>query len=239
MRAVVASAGQGTRMLPLTQHVPKPMVPVLGQPFLYYVLTQLDLAGFRDLVVVTGFRSEAVEKFVRTLPFSVSVVDQHQQFGTEHHGTALPVKAVRELVGEEPFVYMYGDSLFSVPDLEQMNMQDGLMRVARFRSDFSPAYGQVVADWEGFVEKIAEKPKEKLSDFVNVGLYTLIPEVFKVIDQLSPSPRGELELTDAINLLAPKKHIKAVDLKDYWVDFSTPQDIPKVELFLRQHGFNQ
>lgn len=239
MRAVVASAGQGTRMLPLTKDVPKPMVQVQGKPFLHYVLTQLDLAGFTDLVVVTGFRSEAVETFVRTLPFSVSVVDQHQQFGSEHHGTALPVKAVRELVGQEPFVYMYGDSLFSVPDLEQMNIQDGLMRVARFRSDFSPAYGQVVADWEGLVEKIAEKPNEKLSDFVNVGLYTLTPEIFSVLDQLAPSPRGELELTDAVNLLAPQKKIKAVDLKDYWVDFSTPADVSKVEQFLQDHGFKK
>ncbi|MEK7539809.1 MAG: sugar phosphate nucleotidyltransferase, partial [Patescibacteria group bacterium] len=67
MRAVVASAGQGSRMLPLTKDLPKPMVPVLDKPFLYYLLTQLDLAGFTDLVVVTGFRSATVEKFVRTL----------------------------------------------------------------------------------------------------------------------------------------------------------------------------
>lgn len=239
MRAVVASAGQGTRMLPLTTDIPKPMVTVLNKPFLQYVLTQLDLAGFTDLVVVTGFKSDSVEQFVRTLPFSVSVVDQHTQFGSEHHGTALPVKAVRDLVGAEPFVYMYGDSLFSVPDLEQMNVQDGVMRVARFRSDFSPAYGQVVTDWEGFVERIAEKPNEKLSDFVNVGLYTLTPEIFTVLDQLTPSPRGELELTDAIHILGPQKKVKAIDLKDYWVDFSTPNDVPKVESFLRQHGFTQ
>lgn len=224
-------------MLPLTQEVPKPMVPVLGKPFLYYVLTQLDLAGFTDVVVVTGFKSDTVEKFVRTLPFEVSVVDQHAQFGTEHHGTAMPVKAVRELVGSEPFVYYYGDSLFSVPDLEQMRVEDGVMRVARFRSDFSPAYGQVVTDWEGRVQKIVEKPGEKLSDFVNVGLYTFTSAVFAELDKLQPSPRGEYEMTDVVNALAAQQSIKAVDLKDWWVDFSTPADLPTVETFLRNHDF--
>lgn len=237
MRAVVASAGQGTRMLPLTEKIPKPMVPVLGKPFLHYVLTQLDLAGYTDLTVVTGFRSDTVEQWVRTLPFEVQVVDQHAQFGSEHHGTAMPVKAVRELVGQEPFVYYYGDSLFSVPDLEHMQIQDGILRVARFRSDFSPAYGQVVTDWEGYVQKIAEKSEKKLSDFINVGLYTLTPAIFEVIDQVGPSPRGEYELTDAINSLAAKHTVKAVDLKDWWVDFSSASDLPKVETFLHDHGF--
>lgn len=236
MRAVVASAGQGTRMLPLSADVPKPMVPVLGRPFLYYVLTQLDLAGYTDIVVVTGFRSDTVEAFVRTLPFSVQVVDQHKQFGSTHHGTAMPVKAVRSLMGNEPFVYMYGDSLFSVQDLEKMNISDGLSRVARFRFDHSPAFGQVVMDWEGYVQTINEKPKEKVSDFVNVGLYTVSPEALPVLDELQPSPRGEYEMTDVINTLAPQKKVKAVDLRDWWVDFGKPDDVQLVENFLRTHG---
>lgn len=237
MRAVVASAGQGIRMLPLSTDVPKPMVPVLGKPFLFYVLTQLDLAGFTDILVVTGFKSQTVEEFVRSLPFEVQVVDQHARFGSEHHGTAMPVQAVKDLMKDESFVYMYGDSLFSVPDLERMRVQDGSMRVARFRLDYSPAYGQVMTDWEGYVKEIVEKPKEKKSGFVNVGLYTLTPEVFEVTSNIPASPRGEYEMTDVMNVLARQHKIKAVDLEDWWVDLATPTDIQKAENFLRQHGF--
>jgi dTDP-glucose pyrophosphorylase len=85
-----------------------------------------------------------------------------------------------------------------------------------------------------FLEEIIEKPKEFKGNLINTGLYKFTPEIFQKISEVELSPRGEYELTDAINLLAQEKKVKVKELKDYWLDFGKPEDIKKVSDFLEK-----
>ena len=93
-------------------------------------------------------------------------------------------------------------------------------------------YGVLIEDGR-ILKKIVEKPKSFVGNLVNVGLYKFTKDIFKVLDNLKKSERGEYELTDAISFLAKKGKVKVITLKDYWLDLGGLDDIPNVEQFLK------
>ena len=82
--------------------------------------------------------------------------------------------------------------------------------------------------------KIIEKPKEFVGNMTNIGLYKFTPDIWKALDHIQLSPRGEYELTDAISLLAQHEKVKVLRLKNYWLDLGCKEDIPKVEEFIKK-----
>lgn len=235
-KALISAAGRGTRMLDLAKDKPKHLIEINGKPFLYYLLNNLKKAGFLEVVMVVGYKKEVMEDFLIEYKndFDVKVVNQFEILGEDKYGTACPLECVKDLLGQENFLSVYGDNLYSVEDLRAFNIDDDYHYIAGLKHEQPQNYGVLHLDKENFLQEIIEKPQEFVGDLINTGLYKFTPEVFNYLDKISRSIRGEYELTDVINLLAKQKKVKALDLKNVWFDFGRPSDVEKVEKYIKQ-----
>jgi len=225
MKVVILAAGKGTRMESLTEKVPKVLVEVNGKPFLYYVLKNLQKAGYKDFCLVVGYKKEKVTEYLDQSNFKVTIVEQKEQLGTGH-----AVLQAKEFVGEEDFLVVSGDNLFSKDDLKKMNKEDDYYYIAGLEVEEWQKYGILITE-NNFLKEIKEKPKDFVGPLINLGLYKCKPEIFPLLEQLKSSPRGEIELTDALNTLANEKKVKIVE-GEWWVDLGCKEDIARVEHFL-------
>ncbi|OGY79112.1 MAG: hypothetical protein A3B74_01435 [Candidatus Kerfeldbacteria bacterium RIFCSPHIGHO2_02_FULL_42_14] len=237
-KAIVAAAGRGTRMKHLSQDRPKHLIPVCGRPFLYYVIQHLHEAGIHDIVVVAGYKAETLQDSMRKYFSDIRVVNQFAKLGEERYGTACPLECVREEVSAEPFVFLYGDNLYSPSDLARIADDNTFHAVAGLHHEHPEHYGVLVTQ-NNFLTRIVEKPKQFVGNFINVGLYRFYPEVFQYLDHIEKSERGEYEVTDVVSLLAAKKKVQVVSLADYWFDFGKPEDIHIVEKFLNTGAYDR
>jgi len=233
-KALVSAAGKGTRMLHLSKDKPKHLIEVNGRPFLYYVLSNLKQAGFEEIIMIVGYKKEVMAKFFKDFgkEFNLSLINQFELLGEDKYGTACPLECVKNILGQESFLSIYGDNLYSVEDLKVFNIDDQFFYVADFYHEQPQNYGVLQVGHNGFLKKIVEKPKEFIGNLINTGLYKFTAEIFQYLDQINISPRGEYELVDMINLLAQQKKVKVRELKGAWLDFGKPEDIKKVEEYL-------
>jgi NDP-sugar pyrophosphorylase family protein len=235
-KVLISAAGRGSRMLDLAKDKPKHLIEVNNKPFLYYLLNNLKKAGFSEVVMVVGYKKEFIENFLEQYKneFSVTVVNQFEILGENKYGTACPLECVKDILGQENFLSVYGDNLYAVEDLKAFNIDDDYHYVAGLKHESPQNYGVLHTDKDNFLQEIIEKPKDFVGDMINTGLYKFTPEVFDYLDKISLSVRGEYELTDVINLLAKQKKVKTLDLKNIWFDFGKPSDIEKVEQYIKQ-----
>lgn len=233
-KVVIAAAGQGTRMKQLSRNKSKHLICVRQKPFLAYLFDNLIAAGYKEFILVVGFHADLMEKFLKDFGYKATIVNQFEILGPKEkeYGTLCPIKCVKDLIGNENFLAIYGDNLYSVEDLKAMNIDDNFNYIAGLEHQNPEKYGVLFVK-DGFLEKIIEKPKEYVGNLINTGLYKFTPEVFKKIPQVRLSPRGEYELTDAATLLAQEKKVKVKKLQDRWLDFGCPGDIIKVGNFLK------
>lgn len=231
---VIPAAGRGVRMQHLSKKKPKHLIEVNGKPFLYYLLENLKKSGFQDIIIVIGYKKEILEKFIRKYDPKITIINQFEILGDEY-GTACPVKCVENIVKKENFLSVSGDNLYSVSDLKQMKIDDQYNYVAALNNEQPQVHGVLIQNKDDFLEKIIEKPKKFVGNLINTGLYKFTPEIFEAVKKISPSPRKEYEITDAISLLAKDKKVKIKKIKDYWLEFTRPEDVIQVSNFLNHH----
>ncbi len=240
-KVVVAAAGQGTRMLHLTNKKSKHLIKVQDKPFLSYVLDNLLKAGYKEIVLVVGYKEELIKDFIedykdclKDKKCKIDIVSQYEILGPKEkeYGTACPVKCVRDFVGKENFIFLCGDNLYSVKDLRAINIDDNYNYVAGLEHKHPEKYGVLITD-DGFLKEIKEKPKEFYGNLINAGMYKFTPDVFEKISQIKKSSRGEYEITDAVSLLAKDKKVKVIKIEDYWLDFGNPADIMRLSKFIK------
>jgi len=244
-KVVIAAAGQGTRMLHLTKHKSKHLIKVQKKPFLAYPIDNLLKAGYNDLILVVGYREDLMKQFVKEYSpphkknsqrykCKVTLVNQFEILGGKEkiYGTACPLMCVKDIIGKENFLFIFGDNLYSVIDLKAMNVDDEYIYVAGLFHQHPEKYGVLITD-NSYLKQHIEKPKKFVGNLINTGLYKLTPEIFKKLSKIKKSPRGEYEVTDAVNLLAKEKKVKVKKMKDYWIDFGNPADIIKFFRFLK------
>ena len=243
-KAVVAAAGQGTRMLRLTNNKPKHLINVQKRPFLSYLLDNLFEAGYKEIILVVGYKEDLMkdflEKYKKTLKDKnqkITTVSQYEILGPKEkeYGTACPVKCVKDFVEKDPFVFLYGDNLYSVKDLKKMRDDDEYCYVAGIEDAHHEKYGVLLTD-NGFLKEIIEKPKNYVGSLINTGLYKFTSEIFDKISEVKKSSRGEYEITDAISVLAKEKKVKVKKIEDYWKDFGNPGDVIKISKLFK-NGF--
>jgi bifunctional UDP-N-acetylglucosamine pyrophosphorylase/glucosamine-1-phosphate N-acetyltransferase len=246
MKVVIAAAGQGTRMLHLSNNKPKHLINVRERPFLAYVLDNLLKAGYKEIILVVGYKEELMKEFlanyaccIKDKKCRISLVSQYEILGPKEkeYGTACPIKCIEKFVGKSNFIYLYGDNLYSIRDLKKMNVNDNYNYAAGLLHEHPEKYGVLIKDGGDLLEKIIEKPKEYVGNLINAGLYKFTSDIFKKISQIKKSPRGEYEITDAISLLAKDKKVKVKKIKDCWIDFGNPGDVLKFSNFLKNGGY--
>lgn len=219
MDAVIVAAGRGTRMRPLTDTRPKPLLPVGEQTLLERLLTQCAPLVDR-LVLVVGYRDEAIRERIGTEYAGTPVVYVEQ---SDREGTADAVGQAADIV-EHRFLALNADVVIDRSLLEQLIDTDGHAIATRTVED-PESYG-VIERRGTRLTGIHEKPTNPPTNRINVGLYAFEPEVFDVIADLAKSPRGEYELTDAIDrVVAEGDRVTVVDYDGPWLDVGRPWEL--------------
>jgi len=224
MKALILCGGRGTRLLPLTRTTPKHLLPVANKPILFYQLEQVTEAGIGDIGIVvspeTGGRiKEAVGDGSRW-GVSINYIDQPQPLGLAH-----AVMTARGFLGDDCFLVLLGDNLIGCDFAELLERfgaekADALITLKEVADP--RRFGVAEVDDKGKVVCLTEKPREPKSRLAIAGGYVFTPEIHRAIAGISPSSRGELEITDAIQkLVVAGKKITSHALQGWWFDIGT------------------
>ncbi len=203
MKVIVPLAGKGTRLLPLTRRVPKPLVRVAGRPVMDYVIDSLQGLAVEELIVITGHLSDTVERYVRTH------YDIRARFVAQQtlDGTAGAINLARPYV-DGPVLIVFVDTLFEA-DLGIVRTADADGIIWTKEVEDYQRFGVIVTDAQGYMMRIVEKPQEPVSKLANIGLQyvkdwqTLFAGIAHVLDQ-PPGKGGEYYLTDAFQYMVDR-----------------------------------
>ena len=227
MKAVILAAGKGTRFMPFTTTKSKVLLPVAGKPFLWFLIKDLRKAGFedKDIGLVVGHKKEQIQEFLKEHNIDAKLIEQKEQLGTAH-----AVQQAKEFVGEDNFVVLMGDNLYSADDIKEMTEKKEIC-IAAAMHERPQQFGALVVE-EGYLKDIIEKQESTGPGLVNTALYKFTPKVFSFLDKLEKSERKEFELTDAVCALAKEGPVIVHKSKGYWVDFTYPWHFFDVNKFL-------
>lgn len=242
-KLVIPVAGYGTRFLPFTKSIPKEMLPVVDKPVIQYIVEEAVEAGIEEIILITGYSKRAIEDYFdynlelevllersgkeaqRKLIRDISdmakfiYVRQKEQLGTGH-----AILQAREVVGNEPFVVMWGDEVYQgkPSKLQQLcqsyeqHPQPTLFVMERTAPADYDRYGYVrinqdLGDGIFKVDEVVEKPGQAAapSPYASLGCFILTPEIFEILENQQPGKNGEIWLSEAINTLAHQGQVLA------------------------------
>lgn len=226
MKAIILAAGRGTRLRPLTDTTPKPLLPILGKPILEHIIGSLPDA-INELIIVVGYKGGQIRKYFGDSfgGRQISYVEQKEQLGTGH--AALLTRHL--LKDGERFMFMYADDLHDKKSIEKC-LDHNLSMLVKEVAD-PKQFGVVLTDTNNIVTEIEEKPDNPKSNLVNIGVYMLDTKIFNYKPPLSK--KGEYYLTDMVSSLAKDYPIKAITTS-FWHPIGYPKDIEQAELIIKK-----
>jgi glucose-1-phosphate thymidylyltransferase len=235
VKVIVPLAGKGTRLLPLTKRVPKPLVKVAGRPVMDYVMDTVQGLDPDELIVITGHLKEQIEQYVTThYRVPARFVEQKTL-----DGTAGAINLARPYV-DGPVLIIFVDTLFDA-DLSIVNRTDadGILW-AKEVEDYQ-RFGVIVTDARGYMTRIVEKPTTPISKLANIGLYyikdskTLFDGITDVMRR-PPGKGGEFYLTDAFQYMVDRGKKLIVGEVDGWYDCGKVDTLLETNRHLLEHG---
>jgi len=237
MKGIILHGGHGTRLRPLTHTGPKQLLPIANKPMSQYCIESIKEAGITDIVIIIGGlgANKVRDYYGNGENFGVNITYIEQD---EPKGIAHAIRLCKEFINNEKFLVFLGDNIIqkSITDfVENFNKSDYDATVLLCEVDNPSRFGIADVKNEKIV-KITEKPKKPTSNLAVTGIYLLTPLIFEVIDNLKPSWRNELEITDALdNLLKQNDNISYETITDYWKDTGTPEDILNANRQVLEH----
>jgi glucose-1-phosphate thymidylyltransferase len=225
VKGMVLAGGLGTRFDPVTRVVNKHLLDVFGEPMVYFPIRSLAGAGITDIVLVTG---DQIPQFQRLLGDG-SEFGVHLQYAFQQDpegGIADAIAKAESLVAGERVVVILGDNIFQddlgpfVRGFEQQDKGSKIL-LKRLPGDEARRFGVAEVD-DGRIVRIVEKPADPPSDLVQTGCYMYDDRLFDLIRTLSPSERGELEVTDLNNIYIDEGTMTYDVLQGWWTDAGTP-----------------
>ena len=238
MKGLILAGGHGTRLRPLTFTLAKQLIPIANKPILFYVIEDLRNSGITDIGIIVGHTEERIRNIKDAVgdgsKFGVKItyIEQDAPKGLAH-----AVLIAKDFLGSDPFVVYLGDNLIKCgikKYVEEFKASDYDLGEFFVKYKHPEKYGVPIFE-NGKLTGVIEKPKFKPdTDLVQSGIYFFRKAVFKIIETLKPSPRNELEITDAID-----KMIKGGYKLKYWIaenqwwkDAGTPEDIIEANQFI-------
>ena len=226
MKGIILHGGHGTRLRPLTHTGPKQLLPIANKPMSQYALEDLKKAGITDIAIIIGdVYPEKVKEYYGTgEKFGVNITYVYQD---KPKGISHAISLCKDFVNQDKFVVYLGDNvlrkdLVSYTEKFSSSNSDALILLCEVEDP--SRFGVAQLD-NSKIKKITEKPKDSPSNLAVIGIYFLTPKIFGIIDNLKPSSRGELEITDALQMLLSVGIVDYDAVTGWWKDTGTPEDI--------------
>ena len=216
-------------MREITDTIPKPLLLLANRPILEHTIDSLRNSGIRELLIIVQHKKEQIIEYFgdgKEFAVNISYVEQ-----PEMKGTGDAAKLARDFVGDDDFLLIFSDIVTppkNIPGIVETFSRHRPFMVLTVRTVDDPYTGAAVYVKDGVVKKIIEKPPKGTSttNFDNAGIFVFSSGVFELLDQLKPSPRGEYELTDAIQMSIERDlEVRAYELEGYWSNVSSPEDL--------------
>ncbi|MFC0527797.1 glucose-1-phosphate thymidylyltransferase RfbA [Phytohabitans kaempferiae] len=238
MRGILLAGGTGSRLWPITRAVSKQLMPVFDKPMIYYPLSTLVMAGIREILIITT--PEDQSQFQRLLGDGGQWgLDLRYAAQPRPEGIAQAFVIGADFIGDEPVALILGDNIFHGVGLghQLASHNDDLVggRVFAYPVANPEAYGVVEFDAEGRVLSIEEKPTRPKSRYVVPGLYFYDNRVVEIARGLTPSDRGELEITTVNEAYRAKGELSVtvLDRGTAWLDTGTFTSLMQAAEFVR------
>lgn len=237
MKAIILTAGEGTRMRPLTVTKPKTMLQVGGKPILQYNVESLRDAGINDITMVVGYREEVIKNHFKDgsdYGVNINYVTQEERLGTAH-----AIGSTRDCINGK-FIILNGDIIINpvlIEDLIKKYQSENARSVLVLTEVDDPSsFGVVEIDGDKIIN-IIEKPApgEAPSNLINAGIYLFDDQIFKAIEITGKSQRGEYEITDSLQIqMENGEKVLGLRSKNNWIDIGRPWELLDVnEHFLK------
>ncbi|KUN38454.1 glucose-1-phosphate thymidylyltransferase [Streptomyces longwoodensis] len=230
MKALVLAGGAGTRLRPITHTSAKQLVPVANKAVLFYGLESIAAAGITDVGVIVGDTADEIRAAVgdgSAFGLDVTYIPQDKPLGLAH-----AVLIARDWLGDDDFVMYLGDNFIvgGITDLvDEFRRTRPDAQILLTRVSDPRAFGVAELDAAGQVVALEEKPEHPKSDLALVGVYLLTPAVHDAVRAISPSRRGELEITHALqHLIDTGAAVRSTIVKGYWKDTGNVVDMLEV-----------
>jgi len=234
MRGIILAGGFGKRLRPLSNVTNKHLLPVYDKPMIYFPLETLTKGGIDDIMILTG--DEHAGDFINLLgngkEFGVKLTYRTQSGAG---GIAEALGLCRDFIGKEPMVVILGDNIFT-DDISE--------HITEYKKNYNNAvvflkevpdphrFGVALID-NGIINSIIEKPKIPTSNLAVTGLYFYNSSVWHIIDNLVPSARGELEITDVNNWYIDNGMMKYKVVDGFWSDAGQTESLFKASRAIR------
>ena len=226
MKGIILAGGSGTRLYPLTEVTSKQLMPIYDKPMIYYPLSVLMQAKIRDILIIST---------PKDLPRFKELLGDGTKFGVNFSyveqpspdGLAQAFLLGEEFIGNDSCCMVLGDNIFYGPNLSEVleravnNAKDGNATVFGYHVHDPERFGIVEFDKQGNVKSVEEKPTEPKSNYAITGLYFYDNTVVEKAKKLTPSKRGELEITDLNRLFLMEDKLKVITLNEGYGWFDT------------------
>lgn len=234
MKGLILSGGKGTRLYPLTYTRAKQLIPVANKPVLVRVIEAIREAGVHEIGVVVGHTApEIMEALGDGSPWNVKITYIHQD---SPDGLAHAVKISRDFLQDDSFVMFLGDNVIQggISDLiRDFAGNDWNSQIVLKAVENASQYGVAALDESGRIDHLVEKPAVPPSNLALVGIYMFDHNIFTAVDNIKPSARGELEITDAIQWLIDHDYSVFPHVHEgWWIDTGKPMDMLEANSFV-------
>ncbi|MGQ9818404.1 MAG: glucose-1-phosphate thymidylyltransferase RfbA [Candidatus Kapaibacteriales bacterium] len=236
MRGIILSGGKGTRLYPSTNVISKHLLPIFDKPMIYYPIATLMLVGIREIIIITS---------PKDLPNYQKLLRDGSQWGlsfeyltqAEPEGIAQAFIIAENQIKGKKVCLILGDNLLygKLDFLRRAISEHRNATIFAYEVDTPEDYGVVEFDNTMNVKRIIEKPKEFVSKYAIPGIYLFDEKVAKFALTLKPSGRGELEITDLLQLYLERKELQVhiIGRGVAWLDTGTPSNLIDAALFIR------
>ncbi len=227
MKALVLAGGSGTRLRPITHTSAKQLVPVGNKPVLFFVIESRVEAGVTDVGMIVGDTAQEIQDAVgdgSRWGAKVTYIRQSAPLGLAH-----AVRTAEDYLGDDDFVMYLGDNLIldGIRELvDEYRASPANAQILLTRVPEPERFGVAELGDDGKVTRLVEKPKEPRSDLALVGVYMFDKRIHEATHAIAPSPRGELEITDAIQWLIDHDYdVRPHLVRGWWKDTGRLDDM--------------